>query len=143
MGALHAALEGGMAVDESGWALQLAVLDQLAKIWREPDQGIWEVRDEARQFTYSKVMAWVAFDRAIKSAEQFKLKGPVERWRASAAEIHREICERGFNREIGSFVRAFGSKEMDASLLLLPSVGFLPPRDPRIRDNVAAVERLV
>jgi len=141
MDALHAAREGGMAVDESGWALQLAVLDQLAEIWREPDQGIWEVRDEARQFTYSKVMAWVAFDRAIKSAEQFRLKGPVGRWRAIAAEIHREICERGFNREIGSFVRAFGSKEMDASLLLLPSVGFLPPRDPRIRDTVAAVER--
>jgi len=141
MDALHAARCGGLTISASGWALQIAVLKHLAEIWREPDQGIWEVRGEARHFTYSKVMAWVAFDRAIKSAEQFKLRGPVDRWRELAREIHGEICRRAFNSQLGSFARSYGSGELDASLLLIPSVGFLPPDDPRIGGTVEAIER--
>ena len=95
----------------------------------------------AQHFTYSKVMAWVAFDRAIKSAEQFGLQGPLDRWREVAATIHADVCRRGFDAELDSFVQAYGSKQLDASLLLLPSVGFLPPDDARVRGTVRAIER--
>ncbi|MGH9728962.1 MAG: glycoside hydrolase family 15 protein [Candidatus Acidiferrales bacterium] len=123
------------------FALQIALLGHLQKIWRRPDHGIWEVRDEKRQFTHSKVMAWVAFDRTIRSAERFKIKAPLERWRAVRQEIHDDVCRLGFNSHLGSFVRSYGSKDIDASLLLLPIVGFLPPLDSRIVGTVRMIER--
>jgi GH15 family glucan-1,4-alpha-glucosidase len=141
MDAFHQARLGGLAASESGWDLQLAMLQRLESAWREPDESIWEVRGPRRHFIYSKVMAWVAFDRAIKSAEKFNLNGPLERWRAVRAEIHAEVCERGYDAELGSFVQAYDCKELDASLLLLPEVGFLPPLDPRILGTVEAIER--
>ena len=139
--ALHQARQGALAPTESGWALQEAILHDLEQRWREPDHGIWEVRSDPHHFTHSKVMAWVAFDRAIKSAERFQLDGPVDHWRELQRRIHAEVCERGFDAELGSFVRFYGAKEVDASLLLLPAVGFLPPDDPRIVGTVQAVER--
>jgi GH15 family glucan-1,4-alpha-glucosidase len=141
MDALHHARQWGLAAGESGWTLQLEVLEHLEDVWPEMDEGIWEVRGGARHFTFSKIMAWVAFDRAIKSAEAFNLEGPLDRWRQQCRKIHDEVCRRGFDAEQGSFVRSYGSKELDASLLLLPTVGFLPPADPRVRGTVEAIER--
>ena len=141
MDAFHQARLGGLAASDSGWDLQTAVLRRLESAWLEPDESIWEVRGPRRHFTYSKVMAWVAFDRAIKSAEKFALPGPVERWRHLRDRIHDEVCERGYNAELGSFVQAFDGKELDASLLLLAGVGFLSPQDPRFRGTVEAIER--
>jgi GH15 family glucan-1,4-alpha-glucosidase len=141
MDAAHQARRSGLATHESGWQVHLELLDHLAGIWQEPDEGIWEVRGGRRQFTHSKVMAWVAFDRAIKSAEMFGFDGPIERWRKLRAEIHAATCAQGFDEEIGSFVQYFGAKEVDASLLLMPSVGFLPVDDARIRGTIAAIER--
>jgi GH15 family glucan-1,4-alpha-glucosidase len=141
MDALHVARRGGLAASDSGWAVQLALLAHLETIWAEPDEGIWEIRGPRCHFTHSKVMAWVAFDRAIKSAEQFRLDGPLDRWRTLRDAIHADVCTRGFDRELGSFVQCYGTKQLDASLLLLPSFGFLPPDDPRIRGTIAAIER--
>jgi GH15 family glucan-1,4-alpha-glucosidase len=141
MDALHHARQGGVATSESDWALQRAVLEHLDEVWPKMDQGIWEARSAARHFTFSKIMAWVAFDRAIKSAEAFDLEGPLDRWRQLCAEIHDDVCRRGFDPELGSFVRSYGSRDLDASLLLLPTVGFLPPTDPRVRGTVEAIER--
>ncbi len=141
MDALHQARVGGIPHVEAGWELQLALLDHLEKFWRDPDEGIWEGRGPRQHFTHSKVMTWVAFDRAIKGVEDFGLEGPVERWRRIRAEIHAEVCERGFDPAMSSFVRAYGTTELDASLLLLPAVGFLPPEDPRIRGTVDAIEQ--
>jgi GH15 family glucan-1,4-alpha-glucosidase len=143
MGAFHLARLGGVTALETAWDLQLALLGQLESVWREPDESIWEVRGPRRHFTFSKVMAWLAFDRAIKDAEKFSLPGPAERWKLLRAEIHDEVCRRGYNEELGSFVQAYDGKELDASLLLLvlPELGFLPPQDPRIRGTVEAVER--
>jgi len=130
-----------VTTSESGWALERAVLEHLEEVWPEMDKGIWEVRGAARHFTFSKIMAWVAFDRAIKSAEAFNLEGPLDRWRQLCRKIHDDVCRRGFDRELGSFVRSYDSRELDASLLLLPTVGFLPPADPRVRGTVEAIER--
>jgi len=141
MDALHQAREAGLAHAEAGWALQGALLDHLEKIWREPDEGIWEVRGERKHFTYSKVMAWVAFDRAIKGVEAFGLDGPVQRWRKIRADIAADIDKHGFDHELNSFVRSYGSKDLDASLLLIPAVGFAPPGDPRVRGTVEAIEK--
>ena len=141
MDALHQARRKGLAGSESGWALQVAFLEHLERIWKEPDEGIWEVRGGAQQFTYSKAMAWLAFDRAVKSAELFNLAGPVDRWRSLAVEIHADVCRCGFDHELGSFVQAYGSKQLDASLLLLPAIGFLPASDWRVRGTIAAIER--
>jgi GH15 family glucan-1,4-alpha-glucosidase len=141
MDALHQGRRHWLAASESGWDMQRAFLDHLERIWTEPDEGIWEVRGGNRQFTYSKVMAWVAFDRAIKSAEDFKLDGPLDRWRAVAAEIHADVCRRGFDAQLGSFVQCYGGSELDASLLLLPEVGFLPPDDARVRGTLKAIEQ--
>jgi GH15 family glucan-1,4-alpha-glucosidase len=138
--AAHQARRAGLAPEPTGWALQQALLEHLATIWHEPDEGIWEVRGPRLHFTHSKVMAWVAFDRAVKDAEEFNLDGPVERWRALRDEIHAEVCRHGFDPGLGSFVQAYGSHQLDASLLLLPVVGFLPPEDPRILGTIAAVE---
>jgi GH15 family glucan-1,4-alpha-glucosidase len=141
MDALHQARCLGLAASESGWAVQLALLSHLEHIWQQPDEGIWVVRGGPQCFTYSKVMAWVAIDRAIKSVERFGLEGPVEHWRKLAAHIHRDVCEHGFDRELGSFVQSYGSKRLDASLLLLPAVGFLPADDARVRGTVKAIEQ--
>src|SRR6266436_3984608 len=141
MGALHQGRRHWNPARESGCDMQRTFLDHLEQIWTEPDEGIWEVRGGNRQFTYSKVMAWVAFDRAIKSAEEFKLEAPLDRWREVAAAIHADVCRRGFDQELGSFVQSYGSKHLDASLLLLPLVGFLPPDDPRVRGTLQAIEQ--
>jgi GH15 family glucan-1,4-alpha-glucosidase len=139
--ALYQARTHGIAVDEQAWRIQIALLQHLEDAWREPDEGIWEIRGERRHFVHSKAMAWVAFDRAVRTVETQGLDGPVDRWRVLRDEIRAEVCERGFDPELGSFTQSYGSKELDASLLLLPLVGFLPASDPRIRGTIAAVER--
>jgi GH15 family glucan-1,4-alpha-glucosidase len=141
MDALHQARRGGLESGEAAWAVQRALIEHLATIWDQPDAGLWEVRDAPEHFTFSKVMAWVAVDRAIRGAETFGLDAPTERWRKLARVIHEDVCRSGFDPQLGSFVRAYGTKEFDASLLLLPAVGFLPPDDPRIRGTVEAIER--
>jgi len=141
MDVLHQARRGGLAPDQAGWALQRALLEHLETVWREPDEGIWEVRGGRRHFTYSKAMAWVAFDRAVKSVEAFGLAGPVDRWRQLRREIHQDVCCHGFDPELNSFVQSYGSRQLDASLLLLPVMGFLPPQDSRVTGTVAAIER--
>jgi GH15 family glucan-1,4-alpha-glucosidase len=141
MDALHQARRGGLPGGETDWDLQRNLVHHVAKIWSLPDQGIWEVRSGLEHFTHSKVMAWVAVDRAIKAAEGFGFQAPLERWHVLRDAIHEDVCRNGFNREIGSFVRTYGSKALDASLLLLPEVGFLPVDDPRIQGTVQAVER--
>jgi GH15 family glucan-1,4-alpha-glucosidase len=141
MNALYQAHVGGVRRDENSWNIRLVLLETLEKIWAEPDEGIWEVRGGRQQFVHSKVMAWVAFDRAIRSVEDYGYDGPVEHWRAIRQQIHDQVCQNGFDAEMNSFVQAYGSKALDASLLLLPIVGFLPPDDPRIIGTVAAIER--
>ena len=137
----HQARRRGLSTNESGWQAQLAFLKHLQEIWREPDEGIWEVRGGRKHFTHSKVMAWVAFDRAVRSAVEFKLDAPLERWRATRDRIHDEVCDRGFDTARNSFIQSYGSTALDASLLLIPLVGFLPPSDPRVRGTLEAVER--
>jgi len=132
MDALHQARMGNIASDESGWALQQELLKHFETIWDQPDSGIWEIRGGSRQFTYSKVMAWVAFDRAVKTIEQFNREGPLEDWRPIRKNIHDEVCREAFNSDIGAFAQSYGSKELDASVLLIPLVGFLPADDPRV-----------
>jgi GH15 family glucan-1,4-alpha-glucosidase len=139
--ALHHARLGRLGPTRSGWELQLELLAHLEKIWREPDESIWEVRSGPRQFTYSKIMSWVAFDRAVQSAERFQLDGPTDRWRALRAEIHDEVCRKAFDPELGSFVQSYGTQKLDASLLLIPALGFLPAEDARVRGTIAAIER--
>ena len=141
MDALHQARRGGFDKHDEGWAVQIAFLEHLEKVWTEPDESIWEVRSSREHFTYSKVMAWVAFDRAIKSVEQFHFDGPVEHWKNLRARIHADVCGKGYDAEQRSFVRSYGSTELDASLLLLPTVGFLQPDDPRIKGTIEAIER--
>jgi GH15 family glucan-1,4-alpha-glucosidase len=140
MDALYQAQRGGLAGSEDAWNLLQGFLGHLATIWREPDRGIWESRRPPRHFTFSKVMAWVAFDRGAKIAGEFGLKGPVERWTAVACEIHDDVCSNGFDEELGSFVQSYGSKWLDGSLLLIPTTGFLPLDDRRILGTVRAIE---
>jgi GH15 family glucan-1,4-alpha-glucosidase len=141
MDALYQARRVGLPMSEPAWAVELALLEHLESIWREPDSGIWEMRGPSRHFTYSKMMAWVAFDRAIKSAQEFGMPGPVEHWQRVRTEIHEDVCRNGFDEKLNCFVQAYGSKELDASLLLTASIGFLPAADPRVRATVEAVER--
>jgi GH15 family glucan-1,4-alpha-glucosidase len=131
----------GLTSNESGWDAQIKFLGHLQEIWRSPDQGIWEIRGPAQHFTYSKVMAWVAFDRAIKSADAFGLEGPLDEWRKSRDAICEDVLDRGYNKKLGTFVQAYGSDQLDANLLLLPCVGFLPVTDPRVERTIAAIER--
>jgi len=141
MDAMHHARLAGLPERPEGWALQRALIEHLEAVWDRPDAGIWEVRSPPEHFTHSKVMAWVALDRTVKSAEAYGLDGPVGRWRALARRIHDEVCREGYDASLGTFVRSYGSRELDASLLLLPIVGFLRADDPRVRGTVAAVER--
>jgi len=136
--AMYQAFKGGMKPSARARELRPVVLDYLTTAWRQPDEGIWEVRDGPRHFVHSKVMAWIAFDRAANDAESFG-EAAVQ-WRMIADEIHAEVCERGFDHDLGSFVQAYGSKQLDASLLLIPLVGFLPADDPRVQGTLRAVE---
>jgi GH15 family glucan-1,4-alpha-glucosidase len=131
----------GVQHDDQAWRVEKALVTYLESAWKEPDEGIWEVRGPRRHFTHSKVMAWVALDRAVKAIEQFGLDGPVDRWRAIRDAVHREVCTRGFDARQGAFVQSYGSSLLDASLLMLPLVGFLPASDARIRGTVEAIER--
>jgi GH15 family glucan-1,4-alpha-glucosidase len=140
MDTYHQARRGGLTSDETGWAIQIEFLKHLKNIWHEPDQGIWEMRGPAQHFVYSKVMAWVAFDRAIKSAETFGLEGPLDDWRKLRDEIYDEVCACGFNKKLGTFVQAYESDQLDANLLMLPCVGFIPVSDPRMVKTIAAIE---
>jgi GH15 family glucan-1,4-alpha-glucosidase len=141
MDALYQARVHGVAKEKPAWQLQRTLLGYLERTWPEPDEGIWEIRGERRHFVHSKAMAWVAFDRAVRSVEDHDLDGPVDRWRALRDEIHAEVCERGYDASIGSFVQSYGSRELDASLLLLPLVGFLSADDRRVQGTIEAVER--
>src|SRR3974390_2088032 len=136
---LFQTLKAGMQPSERGRALRPVVLDYLVTAGRQPAEGIWEVRGGPQHFVHSKVMAWVAFDRAANEVEAQVFNESRQRWRAIADEIHAEVCEQGFDRELNSFVQAYGSKRLDASLLLLPMVGFLPPEDPRVRGTLRGV----
>jgi GH15 family glucan-1,4-alpha-glucosidase len=139
--ALHAARRFGIGESDAAWALQLVVIDHLERIWREPDEGIWEVRGPRRHFVHSKLMAWLAFDRMIASAVMFELEGPVEHWRQVRDAIHADIVGNGFDAHRNTFVQYYGATTVDAALLFIPIVGFLPPDDPRILGTVAAIER--
>jgi GH15 family glucan-1,4-alpha-glucosidase len=141
MDAMHVGHKFEQETHDDAWRVQKALLAHLAGIWAEPDEGVWEVRGPRRQFTHSKLMAWVAFDRAIKTVESFGLSGPVEEWRTLRARIHEDICTKGFDRAKNSFVQYYGAAGVDAALLLIPQVGFLPPEDPRVHGTVAAIER--
>jgi GH15 family glucan-1,4-alpha-glucosidase len=141
MDAMHLSRAVGLADEQSAWGLQREMMEYLETIWEQPDEGIWEVRGPRQHFTHSKVMAWVAFDRAVKGIEQYGLEGPLDRWKAVRDRIRASVCANGFDEGLGSFVQFYGSKEVDASLLLLPLVGFLPPEDPRVQGTVARVEK--
>ena len=140
MDAFHQARVGGIPESTDAWELECALAAHLEQVWSRPDNGIWEVRGGRQHFTHSKVMTWVAFDRAIQSAEALGLPGPIGHWRTLRQKIHDEICTRAFDRKIGSFVQAYDSTQVDASLLLLPLVGFLPATDERILGTVRAIE---
>jgi GH15 family glucan-1,4-alpha-glucosidase len=141
MDALYQARRGGLPASEPAWDMERALLQHLASIWQRPDSGIWEIRGEPRHFTYSKMMAWVAFDRGIRSSQEFDLPGPVEDWRRIRDDVHRDVCTNGYDQNLGHFVQAYGGTELDASLLLIPSIGFLPPTDRRVSATVEAIER--
>jgi len=141
MDTLHLARVAGLESEPAAWGIQRALLRFLESNWQQPDEGIWEVRGPRRHFTHSKVMAWVAFDRAVKDAESFGLDGPIEHWREVRDTIHAQVCAAGYDVQRNTFVQSYGSPYLDASLLLIPQVGFLPPDDPRVRGTVDAIER--
>jgi GH15 family glucan-1,4-alpha-glucosidase len=141
MDTLHLTRVMGIEPDPAGWDLERHLMSHLERVWVEPDEGIWEVRGPRRHFTHSKLMAWVAFDRAVKAVEQFGRKGPVDTWRRLRDTIHAEICRDGYDARRNTFTQAYGSKDLDASLLTMPLLGFLPATDPRIIGTVAAIER--
>jgi GH15 family glucan-1,4-alpha-glucosidase len=141
MDSLHLAREAELEVHAEAWNVQLQLLNYLERHWQLPDEGLWEVRGPRKHFTHSKVMAWVAFDRAIKDAEREGLDGPIDRWRLTRDLIHTEVCAKGFDARNNTFVQAYDTKFLDASLLLIPQVGFLPPDDPRVLGTIQAVER--
>jgi GH15 family glucan-1,4-alpha-glucosidase len=138
---MHQSWRAGIGPGEDGWRLERDLLGFLEQIWSEPDEGIWEVRGPRRHFTHSKMMAWVAVDRAIKAVERFGMEGPVDRWRVLREAIHAEICDRGYHPKRGAFVQSYGSDRLDASLLMMPLVGFLPAADPRVRGTIEAISR--
>ena len=141
MDALHQCYRVGLPPEDAAWRLQRALLHYLEGAWQEPDEGIWEVRGGRRPFTHSKVMAWVAVDRGIKSAELMNLEAPIERWKKLRAEIHAEVLLRGYDADLGAFVQSYGSKTLDASLLMVPLVGFLPCHDKRVASTVDAIQK--
>lgn len=141
MDSLFLARVKGLAASDEGWDLQRALLGHLETIWSKPDDGIWEIRGPRRHFVFSKVMAWVAFDRGVRTVEMFGEKGPLDHWKKVRAEIHNEVCRLGYSNSAESFVQYYGSTELDASVLMMPLVGFLPPDDHRIQSTVAAIEK--
>src|ERR1019366_7840515 len=141
LGALHEARSAGLEPAGPAWDLELVLLDFIETGWKEPDDGIWEVRGPRRHFTHSKVEAWVAVDRAIHDVEDFGLQGPSDKWKSLRAEIHKEVCEKGFDAERNTFTQYYGSTELDASALMIPLVGFLRPKDPRVIGTVEAIRR--
>jgi GH15 family glucan-1,4-alpha-glucosidase len=141
MDALHQGRKHGLPKDEAAWDMQRALLKHLEACWQEPDEGLWEVRGPRRRFTYSRVMCWVAFDRAIKAVEAFGRPGPVAHWRRIRERIHADVCKHGWNAKRASFVQHYGSRELDASLLLIPMTGFLPVSDPRVLSTIEAIQR--
>jgi GH15 family glucan-1,4-alpha-glucosidase len=141
MDTLHIARDAGLEPEPEAWKIQVALLEFLEAKWQEPDEGIWEIRGPRRHFTHSKVMAWVAFDRAVKDAARYGLDGPIERWKRVRDAIHVQVCEHGFAAGANTFVQSYGSTHLDASLLLIPQVGFLPPDDSRVRGTVDSIER--
>ena len=138
---LHVCRRQGLPEYKPVWRFEKVILRFLEEAWKRPDEGIWEVRGPRRHFTHSKVMAWVAFDRAIKTVETWKYDGPVDRWRNTRTEIHDEVCRKGFSEDLGAFVQSYDAKLLDASLLMIPLVGFLPADDPRVKGTVQAIER--
>ena len=138
--AVHQSRMVELKLDEGSWALECAVLEHLAEVWDQPDHGIWERRGDGKHYVLSKVMSWVAFDRGIKSAEKFGFKAPLDRWRLLRDTICRDVCDNGFDVTQNAFVESYGSKLLDASILLLPAVGFLPASDPRVRATIEAIE---
>jgi GH15 family glucan-1,4-alpha-glucosidase len=141
MDTLYVAGKHGVPPDADVWRVQGDLTNFIETAWKDPDEGIWEVRGERQHFTHSKVMAWVAADRAVKSIKRYKLDGPVEKWIALRDEIHREVCERGFDAKRNSFVQHYDTDALDASLLMIPEVGFLPAKDSRVQGTVAAIQR--
>jgi len=141
MSALHVARVGGLPSDDTAWHVEKALVEHLIGVWDQPDEGIWEVRGGRQLFTFSRVMAWVALDRAIRSAVEFDLDGPLAKWREVRAAIHADVCARGYNSELGYFTQVYGGDALDASLLLLSTTGFLPADDPRVVRTVDAIAR--
>lgn len=141
MDVLALAREGQIGASDEAWAVQRGLMRHLSEVWDQPDEGIWEVRGGRQHFTHSKVMAWVAFDRAARAVERYGLGGPAKQWRAMANQIHRDVCQKAFDPERNTFTQAYGSKALDAAVLLIPQVGFLPPEDPRVVGTVEAVQR--
>src|SRR3954469_3297539 len=141
MDAFYQGRAHGLPFEDNAWRLQKQLLLALEETWEQPDEGIWEIRGEPRHFVHSKVMAWVAFDRAVRSVETQGVDGPVDRWRELRDRIQEQVCARGFDPQLGSFTQSYESKELDASLLLIPLVGFLPARDERVRGTIEAIER--
>jgi GH15 family glucan-1,4-alpha-glucosidase len=139
--AFHQSRIAELELDEGSWALEITVLEHLEEVWNQPDHGIWERRGEGRHYVFSKVMTWVGFDRGIKSAEKFGFDAPLDRWRILRETIHRDVCEHGFDPQQNAFVESYGSQVLDASVLLLPAVGFLPGSDPRVRGTIEAIEK--
>ena len=140
MSALHVGRHHGLVGTGEAWPMQTKFIEHLEKIWDQPDDGIWEVRGGRRQFTHSKIMAWVAVDCTVRDAETFKMEGPIDRWRKLRDHMHQVICDKGFKKSRNSFTQSFGSSDLDASLLLIPQVGFLPANDPRVIGTVKAIE---
>lgn len=141
MDTLHQARELGLAASEDSWRVQHAIMEFLESAWDRPDEGIWEVRGPRRHFTHSKVMAWVAVDRAVKAIERCHVEGPLERWQALRATIHEQVCREGYDANRGTFVQYYGGTSLDGSLLMIPLVGFLPAFDPRVQGTLHAIER--
>jgi GH15 family glucan-1,4-alpha-glucosidase len=139
--AFHQSRMAKLELDEGTWDLECKVLEHLADVWDQPDHGVWERRGDGAHYVSSKVMTWVAFDRGIKSAEKFGFEAPLDRWRSLRETIHGDVCARGFDPAQNTFVESYGSQLLDASILLLPSVGFLPASDPRVRGTIAAIEK--
>jgi GH15 family glucan-1,4-alpha-glucosidase len=141
MNCLFLSRSSGLAGDGRAWSMQRELLDFLESHWDEPDEGLWEVRGPRRHFVHSKVMAWVAFDRAVRQVERFGRSGPTERWKELRDRVHAEICEKGYDSARNTFTQSYGSHELDAALLLIPQTGFLPPDDPRVDGTIRAIER--
>ena len=141
MDALTQGREGGIEADDAAWRLQVALMDYLEGAWERPDEGIWEVRGGRKPFVHSKVMAWVAFDRAVRMVERYGQEGPVDRWRELRSAVHREVCEQGYDADRKTFTQSYGSRGLDAATLMIPVVGFLAPTDERVIGTVEAVQR--